>query len=240
MAVEQRRFESSPAYFDPILDFYKRQIESHPIRSLCGAQNAPIEMLQAFAREQLVDGMAWVPMLARIKDASSTALMREAVRYNILDEVGCAKGGGSVAHITLLRRFVSSLGVPTRYSDYKTYAPEAVQPMAVMLGLAGQADDGLVAGWLLSQEVLLPVIFRIFRPAFERRFPGADLEFLRVHEEVDDDEHAELVRRALLDSPALEERAIAGMGMGARALIGVLDYLYSDHCETDHATVRKA
>jgi len=233
MVVEQLSSERTPGYFDAILSSYKRQIESHPIVSLCGAPNPPAGMLQAFAREQLVDGMAWVPMLALIKDASRTEFMREAVRYNILDEVGCAKRDGGVAHMTLLKRFVASLGIPTTYSDYKTYAPEAVQPMAVMMGLAGRADEGLVAGWLLSQEVLLPVIFRLFRPAFARSFPEADLEFLIIHEEVDDDEHAELVRRALLDSPGFEERATAGIGMGARALIGVLDYLYSDHIESE-------
>ena len=217
------------AYFDVVLDAYRKQIETHPIVSLCTAPNPPPEMLKAFAREQLVDGTAWVPMLAIIKDSVRSKLMREAVRYNLLDEVACKDQSDGTSHITLLKRFVHSLGVSTRYSDYHTYAPESVQPMAVMLGLAGRADDAVVAGWLLSQEVLLPVIFRIFRPAFAKAFPKADLEFLTVHEEVDDEEHAELVRRALLDSADWEVRATAGMGMGARALIGVLDYLYADH-----------
>lgn len=229
----QSHSQSSPSYFDVILDGYKEQISNHPIVALCEASNPPREMLAAFAREQLVDGTAWVPMLALIKDASHSELLADAVRFNLLDEVGCADQRPGLAHMTLLKRFVASLGVTTKYSDYHTFAPESVQPMAVMLGLAGRADDALVAGWLLSQEVLLPVIFRIFRPAYAKAFPSADLEFLVVHEEVDDEDHAEFVRRALLDEPGWERRATAGLGMGARALIGVLDYLYADHVTAD-------
>lgn len=207
------------------LDIYTQKLETHPIKPLCDHAEVPKAVLEAFARAQFVDSTMWVAMLSLIKGHVSSTQLRDAVRKNILDEVGDA----GTPHVTLCKRFVESLGVPTYYSNYREYSPASVFPVEVMMGLAGYCDDATIAGWLLSQENLVPVVFRIFRRAYAT-LPQADLTYLTEHEEVDSIDHARWIREAiepLIYTTESTGRVISGIDIGGRTTISVLDFLYA-------------
>lgn len=219
---------TSPSRIDSVhaaLHQYEGQLETHPIGDLCARAALPREILESFARAQLVDNTLWVPMLALAKDKLSAPLLREAVRRNIMDEVGA----DGISHVTLCKQFVESVGLPTHYEDYREFSPASVYPVQVMMGLTGRCDDLLMAGWLISQENLVPAFFRMFRPAFAA-IEGADTGYLVEHEEVDSAEHAQWFLEAvaaMLNSDEDLDRVLTGIDMGGRATLAVPDYLYS-------------
>jgi pyrroloquinoline quinone (PQQ) biosynthesis protein C len=161
-----------PLELDRALARYRFQLETHPLRPLCERAALPRPVLEAFARAQFVDSTIWVAMLALIKGRVQAAGLREAVRKNILDEVG----NDGVPHVTLCQRFVESVGVPSRYFDYREFSPASVYPVEVMMALAARADDATLGGWLLSQELLVPEVFGMFRVALAA-IPEVDLEY---------------------------------------------------------------
>lgn len=205
---------------------YKEKLETHPIRRLCEAAKLPPEILRAFARVQFVDSIMWVPMLSLIKGQISSSALREAVRKNIRDEVG----DEGTPHVTLCKRFLESIGVPTQFNNYVSYSPASLYPVSVMMGLAGNCDDAMIGGWLLAQEVLVPVLFRMFRPAF-RVFSAPNLAYMTEHEEVDSVDHSRWILEALdsiLASADSAGPAIAGVDLGGRATLGVPDFLFAE------------
>lgn len=203
---------------------YEKQIEEHPMAVACAERRVPREILAAFARCQWVDSSTWVPMLALAKGSMEADALREAVRMNINDEAG----ENGTPHVTLCKRFLQSVGVSTTYSDIHGYSPASVYPTGLMFGLAGNCSDPMMGGWLLSQEVLVPVVFRTFRHAFEA-IDGVDVTYLIEHEEVDAEDHSRWIAEALEEivvDRATAADAVAGVHMGGRATVAVIDYLY--------------
>src|SRR5438552_2481866 len=88
---------------------YQSEILQHPIKPWCIGARLPEAVLQAFAKAQFVDSTMWVSMLSLIKGNASFPQLRDAVRRNILDEVG----DSGIPHVTLCNKFVKSIGVPT-------------------------------------------------------------------------------------------------------------------------------
>ena len=204
---------------------YAHQIRSHPIADACGQRRVPLAILRAFARCQYVDSTTWVAMLALAKGKIEASALREAVRKNIRDEVG----DSGTPHVTLCKRFLNSIGETTSYSDIKEYSPASVYPVALMFGLAGNCSDALMGGWLLSQEILVPVVFQTFRPSFDV-FDNADVTYLVEHEQVDADAHSQWIRQAvgeLVVDDSTAQEVITGVHFGGRATVSVLDYLYA-------------
>lgn len=208
------------------LNYYTEKIKNHPIKPLCDSAVLPKKILEDFAKAQCVDSTTWVTMLSLVKGSLKQPELREAVRMNILDEVG----NEGIPHVTLCKRFVKSVGVSYHYDDYKKYSPASVYPVEVMMSLAGNVKDEIIGGWLLAQETLVPVVFSTFRPAY-RNLPNADVQYLIEHEEVDAEDHArwmmDAVNKMLISDEALN-LVLAGMDLGGRATIGVIDFLYAD------------
>lgn len=90
-------------------------------------------------------------------------------------------------------------------------------------------SDGVIAGWLLVAETLVPTLFSLFRPAF-RRSPSVDLRYLDEHIAVDSDEHARWMHDAALEIAQTEggfRSVIQGIHLGGRATLSVPDALFS-------------
>jgi pyrroloquinoline quinone (PQQ) biosynthesis protein C len=207
------------------LELYTAKLRNHPISYFCKTAELPRSVLDAFARAQLVDNIYWVTMLARVRDQLESPVLREAVRKNILDEVGDSK----TSHVTLCKQFVESLGLPSHFDDYRHYSPASVYPVELMMSLAGNVDDGFMAGWLLAQECLVPVLFQMFRPSFEA-IPGADVSYLKEHEQVDACDHTRWLMEGIQSIAITDEtvaRVVTGLDLGGRATLAVPDCLYA-------------
>ncbi len=107
VAIAPGNFAKAPPELERALTRYRVQLETHPIRPLCDRASLPRPVLEAFARAQFVDSTIWVAMLALIKGHVLSPVLQEAVRKNILDEVGAS----GIPHVTLCQRFVESVGV---------------------------------------------------------------------------------------------------------------------------------
>lgn len=193
---------------------YEVQLNRHPIVSF--AQKAP---LSDSATGQLVnymfaDGCAWVPMLTIIKGRAKTPQLRDAVRKNILDEIGHRKE----AHLTLCLAFMESLGI----------APSSEgADLNGAINIARNLSEAQVAGYLLAQETLTPQLFRFVR-GLVRSKPNVDLRYLDEHLEVDVDHTRYMLTavQAVLVTGESVDHIIEGVDLGARTAIGFLDKLY--------------
>lgn len=203
---------------------YREQLLSHPIARLAARGVLPLEIAHEYARIQYVDSVLWIPMLALIKAKANSPRLRQAVRANIL----CEAGYDGIPHVELARLFIESLGQPSFFGDYQTYAPRAAHPVEVMNGLAGMSEAEL-AGWLLAAETLVPTFFQIFRPVFAA-IPGVDLRYLDEHITIDSDEHAEWMKESvqeLLQTSGHFEAIRDGIRIGGRLTLSIPDVLYA-------------
>lgn len=213
------------------LIYYDSSLATHPIARLCRDGILPRPLALEFARAQYVDSTLWVAMLSLAKGKVKNHKLSEAIRKNILCEVG----NEGVPHTTLCQSFVESLGESARFGTYENYAPVAAHPMEVM-NVFDQAGDGLIAGWLLVSETLVPRLFQVFRPAFTQ-FHGADLRYLDEHITVDADEHSKWMLEAALEiaeTPEGLEEVLQGMALGGRVTLSVPDALYAQALLTRH------
>jgi len=99
-------------------------------------------------------------------------------------------------------------------------------------------DEGKLAGWLLAQESLVPVLFEVFRPAFAK-IKGVDLTYLDEHIRVDADEHAKwmldgvlaLLEKSRTDhgsewGETILKGVLYGIDLAGRVTLSVPDILY--------------
>ena len=177
-----------------------------------------------FAKIQFVDSILWVPMLALLKGKVKSPRLLKAVTANML----CEAGAEGMPHVTMCQQFVESLGITPRYGDYKDFAPLSAHPIEVMMAIQ-DFDEPFIAGWLLGAEALVPIMFSIFKSAFEK-VEGADLRYFNEHIAIDSDEHAQWMREAaaeLMGDSDCYEQVLAGMDLGARVTFSIPDVLYS-------------
>lgn len=207
------------------LKHYTHKLESHPIAKLCAKQQIPRQILNEFAKIQYVDSAFWVPMLSLIKGAVKSERLLKAVKENII----CETGINATPHITLCKRYIESLGIMPSYGDYQNFSKHSIAPIELTLAIQDLGDP-TIAGWLLAEEALVPVLFRIFRPAYAL-IKEADMGYLDEHISVDSDEHAvwmlEAVQELCVDSDSFEQ-VMAGIDLGARKTLCIPDALYSE------------
>ncbi len=181
---------------------YVDQLESHPIGALCSLNMVPRNVLALFAEAQLGDSNTWLGMLATAKGIITEPKLLEAVKANI----ACEAGLNGVPHPTLCAKFAAGLGVTQfrsnpKYFALQDYTIEASASAVVM-------TENKLAGWLLAQESLVPILFRVFRSAFAK-IKGIDLTYLDEHIRVDTEEHARWMLDGVL---ALLEKSKAYYG----------------------------
>lgn len=216
---------------------YVRMLSRHPVRTLAEAGRISRTLLEEFAKAQYVDSSLWVTMLSLAKGRVRSKKLSEAITKNIL----CETGHDGLPHITSCQRFVESLGIEATFGESHGYAPLASHALRVMNAF-DHGSEGIIAGWLLVAETLVPELFKMFRPAF-LAIQGVDLHYLDEHIAVDADEHALWMMEAACEL-ATEGNLIdveIGIALGGRVLLSVPDALYAKALQRPaHVEYRRA
>ena len=184
-------------YTEPIfsrLDDYRRRLAEHPLLAEARTGNLPTTILHEFAFHQYSDSILWIPMLAQMKSlAPRSQRLRQAIEDNIRHEAGI----GGTSHVTLAVSLMRSLGIAhlDRFPT-TTFAKDAVEWLSDDFV---ELTEPVLAGWLLTAESLVPLMFEAIEPCFAKL--AADTTYFREHVSVDTDEHsrwmAEAVQRVL-------------------------------------------
>lgn len=209
---------------DREINAYTFKLRNHPIVKYCQQQILPLEILNDFAKVQFVDSVLWIPMLALIKGKIKSPRLLKAVRANML----CEAGADGIPHVTLCQKFIESLGIMPRYGDYNEFTKYSSHPVEIMMSIQ-DFDEPFITGWLLAAEALVPVMFSVFKEAYQNT-PGVDLTYLNEHIVIDADEHAEWMRESaqeLMMASDCFEQIKAGIDIGARLTLAIPDVLFA-------------
>jgi hypothetical protein len=170
------------------LDRYRAELVEHPLLVAAKAGQIERPTLIRFAYYQYADSITWIPMLAQMKDK---ALRSRRLRTAIADNIAHEAGLGGTSHVTLAARLMRSLGV-------RALAELPTDGLASTAGLwltdaFAEMTEPMLAGWLLTAETLVPIMFAIVAPLFA----GADTTYFTEHVAVDSDEHARWMAEAV-------------------------------------------
>ena len=120
---------------------------------------------------------------------------RKAIEDNIAHEAGL----GGTSHVTLAARLMRSLGVRS-LADLPTDGLASTADWLLTDEFA-EMTEPMLAGWLLTAETLVPIMFAIVAPLFA----GADTDttYFTEHVHIDSDEHAQWMAEAVDEVVAL-------------------------------------
>lgn len=209
-------------FTEPIFDrlaAYRAELEQHPLLTAArGGQVSP-SILREFATYQYRDSILWIPMLAQMREkATRSERLRRAIAENIAHEAGLE----GMSHVTLAVSLMRSLGVDAVGGD------ELASSASLWLSEDfASLSEPEVAGFLLTAETLVPLMFAMMRPAYERL--GADTRYFTVHEAVDGDEHAKWMEESVLEVLGLydaPDAVLSGMADAWEETIAVPDALW--------------
>lgn len=211
------------------LEGYIAELQKHPFLQATAHGQIPSEALKEFAFYQYSDSILWVPMLALMK---SKAVKSKRLRSAIEDNLCCETGIGSVSHVELARAMMRSLDIRSVEGF-----PAATFQESASLWLSDTFDsfnEPEVAGWLFAAESLVPIMFALALPAFQK-IAGGKLEYFSEHVHVDSDEHsawmAESVDEILsLYGSAAEAQVLAGMQDAWEETISIPTLLWDRIC----------
>ncbi|HEY5950515.1 MAG TPA: iron-containing redox enzyme family protein [Kofleriaceae bacterium] len=218
-------------YTEPIFDQlagYRDLLVEHPLLTAARAGELSKETLHEFAFHQYSDSILWIPMLAQMKAmARKSARLRKAIEDNIAHEAGL----GSVSHVQLAVALMRSLGI-TSLEPFPTHTFARSATLWLSDEFAGQTEPE-VAGWLLTAETLVPLMFAALRPSFVAL--GCDTRYFREHIDVDTDEHSAWMAESVEDvielyGPAASEAITAGMIDAWQETREVPDALWRKQC----------
>jgi hypothetical protein len=178
------------------LGLYRASLIQHPLLIAAEQGELPRKTLLEFAYHQYSDSILWIPMLAQMKSrVSRSRRLRKAIEDNIAHEAGL----GGQSHVTLAVRMMRSLGVRS-LDPY----PHDTLVRSATLWLSDEFaafEEPEIAGFLLTAETLVPLMFAAMVSSFEA--VGCDAEYFREHVAVDGDEHAAWMAEATADVVAL-------------------------------------
>ncbi|MDB4952993.1 MAG: hypothetical protein JWO36_562 [Myxococcales bacterium] len=218
-------------YTEPIfsrLAEYRSQLVKHPLLTAAQEGELSTTILHEFAFFQYSDSILWIPMLAQMKSKTERSRrLRKAIEDNIAHEAGI----GSVSHVTLAIALMRSLGI----TALTPFATETFRTSAT-LWLSDEFDNQTepeIAGWLLTAETLVPLMFAAVEPSFARL--GADTLYFREHVSIDSDEHASWMSEAVEDvveiyGPDCVSQITAGMADAWQETLEVPDALWRRQC----------
>jgi pyrroloquinoline quinone (PQQ) biosynthesis protein C len=181
------------------LDLFRATLIQHPLLIAAEKGELPRETLLEFAYHQYSDSILWIPMLAQMRSrVSRSRRLQSAIEDNIAHEAGL----GAESHVSMAARMMRSLGVrslePFSSELRRTFERSA------SLWLSDEFADFAepeVAGFLLTAETLVPLMFAAMVSSFEAI--GCDATYFREHVAVDGDEHARWMAEATADVVAL-------------------------------------
>src|SRR5688572_5303336 len=209
-------------FTEPIFDTlaeYRAMLAEHPLLRAAKKGELSESLLREFALHQYFDSIVWIPMLAQM---ASKAVRSDRLRRAIQDNIGCEAGldhesSQRTSHVTLAVDLVRSLGV--KDLDDQTRRALAARETGETAGFwlsDGFASFGEpeIAGYLVTAESLVPILFAAFLPSFEKI--GSDVRYLAEHIEIDAAEHASWMMEAVTEvatlyGPCSIKRIRAGM-----------------------------
>jgi hypothetical protein len=206
---------------------YRAELLEHPLLDAARRGMLSETTLHQFAFYQYVDSVTWIPMLAQMKSkATRSRRLQAAIRDNIAHEAGL----DGTSHVTLAVALLRSLGIK-RLDDFST---EDFGDTAGMW-LSDRFDEfpePAIAGWLLTAETLVPLLFAEIKPCFDRI---GDTRYFSEHIAVDADEHATWMAESVADVVAIygaEAVPIiaAGMADAWQETRDVPDRLWEQQC----------
>lgn len=218
-------------YTEPIfarLTAFGAELAQHPLLTAAKDGEVRRSILHEFAFYQFSDSILWIPMLAQMKSKATRSLrLRRAIEDNIAHEAGLA----GTSHVTLAVSLMRSLGIAS-VDEF----PAGTFSRSASLWLSDEFEsfaEPEIAGWLLTAETLVPLMFSSFQPAFERL--GCDGRYFTEHVAVDTDEHATWMAEAIVDvidvyGPSCIPEIHAGMTDAWSETREVPDELWSRQC----------
>jgi pyrroloquinoline quinone (PQQ) biosynthesis protein C len=218
-------------YTEPIFSLlaeYRTQLVKHPLFTAAHEGELSTTILHEFAFFQYSDSILWIPMLAQMKSKTERSRrLRKAIEDNIAHEAGI----GSVSHVTLAIALMRSLGI-TELAAFPTDTFRKSAALWLSDEFNAQTEPE-IAGWLLTAETLVPLMFAAIEPSFAKL--GADTLYFREHVSVDSDEHASWMAEAVEDiveiyGPGCVPEITAGMVDAWQETVEVPDALWRLQC----------
>jgi len=177
------------------LDGYRAELLEHPLLDAARRGTLSVTTLHEFAFYQYVDSVTWIPMLAQMKSkATRSRRLQAAISDNIAHEAGL----DGTSHVTLAVALMRSLGIK-RLDDFPTEDFGDTASMWLSDPFTEFAEPA-IAGWLLTAETLVPLMFAAIKPCFDRI---GDTRYFSEHIAVDADEHASWMAEAVAEVVAL-------------------------------------
>lgn len=209
------------------LDGYRAELLQHPLLDAARRGLLSETTLREFAFHQYVDSITWIPMLAQMKSkATRSRRLQAAIRDNIAHEAGL----DGTAHVTLAVALMRSLGIECLAGfSTETFGDSASMWLSDPFV---EFPEPAIAGWLLTAETLVPLLFAAIKPCFDRI---GDTRYFSEHIAVDADEHSSWMAEAVADVIALygpESIPIvtAGMADAWQETREVPDRLWEQQC----------
>ena len=209
------------------LDRYRAELLGHPLLEAARGGTLTKSTLHQFAYYQYTDSITWIPMLAQMKSkATRSRRLQTAIRDNIAHEAGL----DGTSHVALAVTLMRSLGI-TNLDGFDTATFGDTASMWLSEPFAGFAEPA-IAGWLLTAETLVPLMFGVIKPCFD---PIADTRYFAEHVAVDSDEHSAWMAESVEDVVALYgpeciPLVAAGMDDAWRETREVPDELWGRQC----------
>jgi len=209
------------------LDAYRAELLEHPLLDAARRGTLSETTLQQFAYYQYVDSITWIPMLAQMKSkATRSRRLQAAIRDNIAHEAGL----DGASHVTLAVALMRSLGI-RQLDDFPTETFGDSASMWLSDSFA-EFPEPAIAGWLLTAETLVPLLFAAVKPCFDRI---GDTRYFSEHIAVDADEHARWMAEAVVDvvalyGPGSVELVVAGMADAWQETREIPDRLWERQC----------
>jgi hypothetical protein len=210
-----------------LLDHYRDELVEHPLLEAARSGSLSVATLHQFACHQYSDSITWIPMLAQMKaKATRSRRLQAAIRDNIAHEAGL----DGTSHVTLAVQLLRSLGI-VNLAGFPVATITDTASMWLSDGFAAMAEPA-IAGWLLTAETLVPLMFAAIKPCFD---PLGDTRYFAEHIAVDADEHASWMAEAVDDVLALYgadavPMVTAGMADAWQETREVPDELWRQQC----------
>jgi hypothetical protein len=209
---------------------YRALLMQHPLLTLARRGELSVPTLHELAFHQYSDSILWIPMLAQMKSrALRSRRLRRAIEENIAHEAGLHGEAAPErpSHVALAVEMMRSLGL-RGVDDF----PREVIDRSLTHWLSDEFasfGEPEVAGWLLTAETLVPLLFAAIAPRFDAL--GGDTRYFHEHIHVDADEHATWMAEAVADvvelyGPACVPDVTAGMREAWHDTLEVPDELW--------------
>ncbi|HEY0478723.1 MAG TPA: iron-containing redox enzyme family protein [Kofleriaceae bacterium] len=181
------------------LEGYRAELLEHPLLDAARRGTLSETTLHQFAFYQYLDSITWIPMLAQMKSmATRSRRLQAAIRDNIAHEAGL----DGTSHVTLAVALLRSLGIK-RLDEFSTGDFGDIASMWLSDAFV-ESPEPAIAGWLLTAETLVPLLFAEIMPCFDRIGDRiGDTRYFSEHIAIDADEHATWMAESVADVVAI-------------------------------------